>query len=106
LETPVVGVLLVICTTEFSTCLNIVLRDKGLEEELVPWEEVALEFNCSCCATAVDGSINPLNGIVIIIATANTTAVANANRLLNRAVEDYSSNLSLCTKSRVRKIHL
>jgi hypothetical protein len=52
----VVGVLLVICTTEFSTCLNILLRDKGLEEELVPLEG---EFIRCCCATAVDGSINP-----------------------------------------------
>ena len=33
LETPVVGVLLVIFTTEFSVCLNIVLRDKGLEKK-------------------------------------------------------------------------
>jgi hypothetical protein len=33
-------------------------------------------YRC-CCATAVDGSINPLNGIVIIIAIANKTATAN-----------------------------
>jgi hypothetical protein len=63
--------------------LNILLRDKGLqEEELVLWEEEVLEFIRCCCATAVDGSINPSNGIVIIIATANTTAVATANRFL------------------------
>ncbi|MGB6527980.1 MAG: hypothetical protein WBF33_07715, partial [Candidatus Nitrosopolaris sp.] len=78
----VVGILLVICTTEFSTCLNILLRDKGLEEEeSVPREEV-FEFIRCCCATAVDGSINTLNVLVIIIATANTTAVAAANRFL------------------------
>jgi hypothetical protein len=47
---------LVICTTEFSTCLNIVLRDKGLGEEegLLLWEHKILEFCCCCCATAVD----------------------------------------------------
>jgi hypothetical protein len=83
LGVAIVGVLLVICTTEFSTCLNIVLRDKGLEEELAFWEDEVLEFIRCCCATAVDGSINPLNGIVaIIIATAHTMAVANANRFL------------------------
>jgi hypothetical protein len=51
LETLVLGVLLVICTTEFSACLNMVLRDKGLEEdeELVPWEEV---FGFICCSFA------------------------------------------------------
>jgi hypothetical protein len=59
-----------------------VLRDKGLEEEELLWEEV-LEFIRGCCASAVDRSyVNPLNGIVIIIATANTTAVAYANRFL------------------------
>ena len=60
------------------------LRDKGLGEEEVPREDEVLEFTCRCCcATAVDGSINLLNGIVIIIiATANTMAVANANRFL------------------------
>jgi hypothetical protein len=78
----VIGVLLVICTTEFSTFLNILLKDKGLEEGLLPWEG---EFIRCCCATAVDGSINPSNGIIIIIATANTTAVAKANRFLIRA---------------------
>ena len=59
------------------------LRDKGLEEELL-WVDEVLEFIRCCCATAVDGSVNPLNGIVIIIATANTTdgTVANANRFL------------------------
>jgi hypothetical protein len=77
----VVGVLVVICTTEFSVCLNIVFRDNGLEEdeELVPRKEVS-ELICCCCAT--DGSINPLNGLVIIIATVNTMAVATANRFL------------------------
>jgi hypothetical protein len=48
--------------------LNIVLRDKGLEEEdeeeLVLWEEVS-EFIPCCNATAVDGSISPFNGIII-----------------------------------------
>ena len=61
------------------------LSVKGLEEdeELVPGEEEVLEFNCCCCAaTAVGVSINPLYGIVIIIATANTTAVANQNRFV------------------------
>jgi hypothetical protein len=56
--------------------LNILLRDKGLEEELVLWEDEVLEFICRCSATAVDGSINPLNGNVIIVATA---ALATAN---------------------------
>jgi hypothetical protein len=64
--------------------LNILLRDKGLEEEeLVPCEDEVLEFVCCCCATtAVDGSINLLNGIVVIIAAAHTMAVANANHFL------------------------
>jgi hypothetical protein len=63
--------------------LNILLRDNGLEEELVLWENEVLEFICCCCATAVDGSIkDPLNGIIIIIVTANTTTVTNANRFL------------------------
>jgi hypothetical protein len=86
LGTPVVvGILLVICTTESLTCLYIVLRDKGLGEGLVVREDEVFEFICcSCCATtAVDVSINLLNGIVIIIiATTNTKAVANANRVL------------------------
>jgi hypothetical protein len=35
-------------------------------EELIPWEVEVAEFICCCCATAaVDGSINPLNGVVI-----------------------------------------
>ena len=80
----------------FSTCLNIVLRGKGLgEEELVLWEDEELEFICCCCATAIDGSINLLNGIVIIIATANTMAVAS-NRFLIGVTVDNSSNLFLC----------
>ena len=59
------------------------LRDKGLEEEeLVFCEDEVLEFIRCCCATAVGGSIKPSNGIVIIIATANTTAIATANRFL------------------------
>jgi hypothetical protein len=83
LGTPVVGALLVICTTEFSTFLNIVLRDNGLEELLL-WEDEVLKFICCCPATtAVDGSITTLNGIVIIIIDmANTMAVANANGFL------------------------
>ena len=66
------------------SCLNIVLRGKGLEvEELVFWEEDEVsEFIRCCCATAVDGSINPLNGIVVIIATEHTIAVENTNRFL------------------------
>jgi hypothetical protein len=39
--------LLVICTTESSTCLNIVLRGEEVEaseEELVFWEEEELVF--------------------------------------------------------------
>jgi hypothetical protein len=72
--------LLVICTTEFCSCLNIVLRDKGLEEEeeLVLWEDEVLEFIRCCCVTAVDGSINPFNGIIINPATAMTVASANS----------------------------
>jgi hypothetical protein len=74
--------LLVICTTEFSSCLNIVLRDKGLEEEeLELWEDEVLEFISCCSAIAVGGSISPFNGI-IIINPANTMAVANAIRFL------------------------
>ena len=88
METLVLGVLLVICTTEFSACLYIVLRDKGLVveelvvEELVVREDEVLELICCCCAaTDVDESINLFNGeIIIIIASANTMAVANANR--------------------------
>jgi hypothetical protein len=58
------------------------LRDKGLEEdeELVPREDEVLEFIRCCCATAVDESINPLNVLVIIIATANTMTIVSANR--------------------------
>jgi hypothetical protein len=59
--------------------------DKGLGEELVPWEDEVLEFICCCCCatTAVDESINLVNGIVIIIiATTNRMAVANANRFI------------------------
>jgi hypothetical protein len=41
--------LLVICTTEFSTCLNIVLRGKGLEEELVLWEDEVLIYLLLLC---------------------------------------------------------
>ena len=65
------------------SCLNIVLRGKGLEVEVLEfWEEdEVLEFIRCCCATAVDGSINPLN-VVVIIAVAHTIAVANANRFL------------------------
>jgi hypothetical protein len=60
-----------------------VLRDKGLvEEELVLWEDEVLEFICCCSATATDGSINPLNGTIMIIAITNTMAVANANGFL------------------------
>ncbi|MGB6532520.1 MAG: hypothetical protein WBF33_30845, partial [Candidatus Nitrosopolaris sp.] len=57
------------------------LRDKGFEEELALWEDEVFEFICCVCATVVDGG-TPLNGIVIIIATANTIAIANANRFL------------------------
>jgi hypothetical protein len=70
-----------------------VLRDKGLVveelvveelvvEELVVREDEVLELICCCCAaTDVDESINLFNGeIIIIIASANTMAVANANR--------------------------
>jgi hypothetical protein len=52
--------------------LNIALRGKGLEEELVLWEDEVLEFIRCCCVTAVDGSINPFNGIIINPATAMT----------------------------------
>ena len=65
--------------------IRISLMDKGLGEELVPWEDEALEFICCCCCatTAVDESINLFNGIVIIIiATTNRMAVANANSFL------------------------
>ena len=66
MERPIIGGLLVICTTEFSSCLNIALRDKGLEEEeIVLWVDEVLDFIRCCCATAVDGSISPFNGIII-----------------------------------------
>jgi hypothetical protein len=101
LATPAVGDLLVICTTELFTCLNMLLSVKGLEdEEGVPCEEEVLEFICCvCAATDVGVSINPLYGIVIINAIANTTAVANQNRfVIGGLAEDYSSNLCLCMK--------
>jgi hypothetical protein len=86
LGTPVViGILLVICTTEFSVCLNIVLRGNGLEEdeELVPREEVFEFICCVCVATAVGVSITLLDVLVtIIIATTNRMDVANANRFI------------------------
>jgi hypothetical protein len=59
--------------------------DKGLGEELVPWEDEVLEFICCyCCATTVVGvSITLLNVLVTtIIATANRMAAAKANRFL------------------------
>ena len=58
-----IGVLLVICTTELFTCLNMLLSVKGLEEdeELVFWEDGVVEFICCCCATAGDGSISALS---------------------------------------------
>jgi len=65
--------------------LNIVLRGKGLKVEVLEfWEDEVLEFIRCCCATAtaIDGSIHPLNGIVVIIATVHRIAVANANRFL------------------------
>jgi hypothetical protein len=64
--------------------LNILLRDKGLEEEeLVPWEDEILEFNCCVCATTVVVSITLFNvPVTIIIATINSMAVANANRFI------------------------
>jgi hypothetical protein len=73
-----------------------VLRDKGLTEaeELEFGEDEELEFICCCCATAVDTTINLLNWIVIIIATANTMAVAS-NSFLIGVIVDYSSNLFL-----------
>jgi hypothetical protein len=74
----VVGVLLVICTTAFSVCLNIVLRDKGLEE-LLPWED-QIEFIGWVCATTAGLSILLNVLVAIIIATANRMAVAPANR--------------------------
>ena len=82
------------------------LSVKGLEEdeELVPCEEEVLEFICCvCAATAVGVSISPLYGIVIIIATENTTAVANQNRfVIGGLAEDYPSNLFLCMRVRCR----
>ena len=67
------------------SAVRIVLRDKGLGEELVPWEDEVLEFICCCCcaATAVGVSITLMNVLVItIIATANRMAAAKANRFL------------------------
>ena len=81
-----------------SLCLNIVLRDKGLEEdeEVVPWD-VVFELICCPCATAVvDDSINRFNKIVII-ATANADGCSKCRLFCHRAAEDYSSNLFLCT---------
>jgi hypothetical protein len=76
-----------------------VLRDKGLGgEEVVVREDEVFEFICYCCAaTAGDVNTNLLNGIVIIIATANTMAVAS-NRFLIGVTVDNSSNLFLCMK--------
>ena len=76
------------------------LRDKGLEEELVPKEEV-FEFICCVCAT-VGVSVTLLSVLTIIIATVNRMAVANANRFfIARYVGDYSSNLFVCMKVKV-----
>ena len=59
-------------------CLKIVLRGKGLEVEVLEfWEgDEVLEFIRCCCATAtaIDGSIHPLNEIVVIIATVHRIA--------------------------------
>jgi hypothetical protein len=52
LGTPAVGILLLICTTEFSACLNIVLREGLEEEELVLWEEDKEQYRLRivlCC---------------------------------------------------------
>jgi len=52
---------------------------------------------CSCATAVVDESINLLNTIVIIIiATANTMAVPDADCIVIQAAGDYSSNLFLC----------
>jgi hypothetical protein len=64
--------------------LNILLRDKGLEEELVLWEDEVLEFIRSVCATTAAGVTITLSNVLVtsIIATANRMAVATANRFL------------------------
>src|SRR5215469_1751520 len=78
-----------------SLCLNIVLRDKGLEEdeEVVPWV-IVFELICCSSATAV---INRLNKIVIIIMRTQIQWLFQMQIVLSRAAEDYSSNLFLCT---------
>jgi predicted DNA-binding helix-hairpin-helix protein len=73
--------------------LNKVLRDKGLEgeEELVLWEDEVLEFIRCCCATAVDESISPFNGIIINPATA--MAIASTDRFLISYVHTYEQTI-------------
>lgn len=73
--------MLVICTTDASACLKMILRGKGVaeEEELVfCWVE-AVEFIGSCCllaAIAVSGIVNVLTGI-------NITVIANTVNILS-----------------------
>src|SRR5215831_7740769 len=74
-----------------SLCLNIVLRDKGLEEdeEVVPWD-IVFELICCSSATAV---INRLNKILIIIMRTQKQWLFQMEIVLSRAAED----LFLCT---------
>ena len=61
--------------------MNILLRDKGLEEEeVVLWEDEVLEFiRCVCATAIVSVSITLLNVLVtIIIATTNRMAVVDS----------------------------
>jgi hypothetical protein len=69
-------------TSTYSVCLNIVLRDKGLEdEEVVPWEE-AFEFICCVCATTGESIILSNVLVTTIIATTNRRAISPANRFI------------------------
>jgi hypothetical protein len=53
-----------------------VLRDGGLAEFVFCEDEILEYIRCCCATTTLDGIVN------IIIATANTVAVENANRFL------------------------
>jgi hypothetical protein len=59
--------------------LNIGIRDKGFEDEVLREEEI-YEFIRCCSATTGGGKINPFNGI--IINPDNTMAVAKTYRFL------------------------
>jgi predicted DNA-binding helix-hairpin-helix protein len=60
-------------------------------EEGVLWEDEVLEFIRCCCATTVDESISPFNGIIINPATAK--AIASTDRFLISYVHTYEQTI-------------